>query len=100
MIQENLQLGERLKLFGLDLVEMNNEGFVKGMRNIAIELIKRDGPITIDDLRIICDKYDIKPNHSNSYGSIFRSKDFIHCGYRKSKIPSNHARMVSIWGLR
>ena len=100
MIQENLQLGERLKLFGLDLVEMNNEGFVKGMRNLAIEMIKHGGQMTVDDLRIIADKYDIKPNHSGAWGSIFRSKDFIHCGYRQSKRPSNHARPVNIWGLK
>jgi len=100
MKQFNLQLGEQAKIYGMDLVEFNNQGFVFSMRKLARQMIKQCGKITCDDLRIIADKYGIEPDHPNAWGSIFKTKDFIECGFQKSKRISNHARRIIVWTLK
>jgi len=100
MLQINLLGGEQAKIYGMNLVEFNGEGFVKSMRELARKLLKETDYITIDDLRIISDRYDIKPHHSNCYGAIFKTKEFEACGMQKSEIVSNHARRVMKWRLK
>lgn len=100
MLQINLLGAEQAKIYGISLVEFNGEGFVKSMREIARNLLKENDYITIDDLRVIADKYDITPHHQNAWGSIFRSKEFEACGMQKSEIVSNHARRILQWRMR
>lgn len=99
MLQVDLFKGEQAKIYGMDLVEFNGQGFVHSMRKLAKQLLKDTPFITIDDLRIIADKYGIEPHHSNAWGSVFRTKEFEACGFQKSEIVSNHARRVLQWRL-
>lgn len=95
----NLQLGEQQKIYGLELVEFNGEGFVKKMRELAVRILKDTPEITIDDLRIIADRFGIVSHTSHCWGSIFKGKLFKAVGFRKSEIVSNHARRVTVWSL-
>ena len=99
MNQFNLELGERQKIYGMELVEFNNQGFVHSMRKMARKMIKQCGRITCDDLRVIANRYGIEPDHPNAWGAIFRTKDFVACGFEKSKLASNHARRIIVWTL-
>ena len=100
MLQINLLGGEQAKIYGINLVSFNGEGFVKSMRELARNLLKETDYITIDDLRIISDRYDITPHHQNAWGAIFKTKDFEACGMQKSEIVSNHARRILQWRLK
>lgn len=100
MNQYNLALAEQAKTYGLNLVEVNNENFVQSMRQVARGMIKEYGYITTDDLRKFADKHNIIPNSSNAWGAILKGKEFVACGYEKSKLVSNHARKITKWTLR
>lgn len=91
--------GDYLKNRGLDLVESNNVEFVAALRKEAIKLIKKHGQVSIDELRAFANMKRIKPKHCNCFGAIFRSKEFKSIGFKKSQLPSNHSRVVGIWGL-
>jgi hypothetical protein len=100
MNQFNLALAEKEKLYGLDRAEFNDEGFVHSMRHVARELIKQYGRITTDDLRKFAIDHDIAPKSGHAWGAIFKGKEFEVCGMTKSKLVSNHARMIREWRLR
>ena len=98
MIQFNLSLGEQSKIYGMNLIELHCGDFCETMRKVARGMIKEKGSITCDDLRRFANKHGIEPHHPNAWGAIFRTKDFIMLGYKKSQLLSNHARRIAIWG--
>lgn len=81
----------------LDLVTLNNQPFVKTMRKIAVDLAKANGAVTSDDLRLLADKYGLKPMHQNSWGAIFSGKCWKVIGRKPSLYKSNHARELKVW---
>lgn len=93
--------GEDLKDAGIAKVAMNNAAFVSALVNKAHALGSRVGEITADDLRKWADEHDIRPTHPNAWGAVFRELGrhprWQRTGFQKSRIPSNHARMISTW---
>jgi len=91
--------GEKLKQLGLNLVEDHNFDFVAKMRAKAVEICRRNGSVTIDDLRRYSDLTGITPNHQNAWGTVFRGRPFIRSRMKRSTYASNHARMISVWEM-
>jgi|GEM_PF-2443505 len=91
--------GEILRDMGLESVELHNEDFVRSARNIARKLAEMNGQVTMDDVREVFDKLAIAPRHCNSFGAVFKSKEFCCIGRTKSRLTSNHAREIKIWKL-
>jgi hypothetical protein len=95
--QLGLFKGEKLKQHGLDAIEIKEGDFVGTARSIAELLAKKNGTVTMDEVREVLDLLGVQPAHSNSFGAVFKNKRWIYAGMRKSNRPSNHARMVRIW---
>ena len=89
--------GDMLKQMGLDLVTEHNPDFVEIVRERAIRLAKMNGRVSSDALREWAELHDITPIHPNAWGAVFRGPGWERIGFRKSRIPSNHSRMISIW---
>lgn len=92
--------GEELKQIGLDLVESNAQTFVETMRSHAREIARKNVTVTSDDLREIADRDNFHPHHKNAWGAIFRGSEWMQIGYTKSRITSNHSRVIAVWALR
>ena len=84
----------------LDLVALNNDGFVTTMRKLAVEIARKHGTVTSDDLRVLADKYGIKPDHQNAWGAVFHRKKWLVLDRRLSLYPGNRGREIKVWGLR
>lgn len=95
----NFSLGRALRDGGIAQVESNGVVFVALMRDAAVEIAKRDGTVTINDLRQYADAIGIKPHHPNVWGSVLKSKLFVPVGYTQAKLPQSHARCVRVWRL-
>jgi len=97
MIEFNAQKSEQEKIFGLDRVEFHGKGFVVAMRKIAIDIAKKNGTVTCDDLRRVAQENDLQPHHPGAWGAIFTPKYFKHCGWKKTEVVTSHARPIVIW---
>ena len=100
MIQMNLEEGLAAKDEGLELVEENNLRWVDWMRMMAKGRIKMYGQVTVDDLRKYADGANWYPASPNAWGAIFRGPEWVELGREKSRVPSNHGRKITVWGLR
>jgi hypothetical protein len=92
--------GEVLKELGLQTVEVNNADFISTAKSIARCLARKNGRVTMDDVREVLDMLGIDPKHPNSYGAVFTGKDWHFVGWARSRRPSNHARDLKIWSLQ
>lgn len=89
--------GDMLKRYGLDLVEKHNPDFVMLCRKYAKSHSIKHGNVTSDDIRLWANLNDIYPLHQNAWGAIFKDGKWERVGFMKSRIPSNHSRIISIW---
>lgn len=101
-MQQQLTLDAALadKARVLDLVALNNQGFVKTMRNLAIEWARAKGSVSSDDLRFFADQVGVKPASPHAWGTIFKGKVWRLLDRRPSLYPGNRAREIKVWGLR
>ena len=90
--------GDILKRYGLDLVEKHNPDFIALVRDYAQQHAVKYGQVTSDDCRLWANNNNIYPLHHNAWGAVFRA-GFQRIGFTQSKIPSNHARIISIWAM-
>lgn len=92
--------GDALKQIGLNLVSAHNEDFLAVMRAHARVIAMEQGEVTTDDLQAYAARIGLEPQHPNAWGAIFRQGEgFKKIGYRKSRRPKAHARMISVWGI-
>ncbi len=84
---------------GIQSVGTHNASFVDIMRAEARRIARAVGSVTSDDLRRYAKAHDLKPNHPNAWGAIFRGAEWKMVGRMKSKLMSNHAREIKVWGL-
>lgn len=101
----NAKKAEENKQLGLDLVETNNPSFLETIRSIARIMIRKQGPITNDQLREWYDDNSKKmclpePTSPNVWGGVFRAKEFIFIEHVKSKQVQGHGNRIGLWGLR
>jgi hypothetical protein len=96
----SLQAGRAAQQMGLDLVESNSQVFTETMRGYARMVAKEHGQVTSDDLREYARDIGLYPHHQNAWGAIFRSPMFTPLGFTHSRITSNRARVIRVWGLQ
>lgn len=89
--------GENAKQLGLLLVEMHNQPWIEQMRAVAIDLFRRNGSLSIDDLRKWADENNRQPASEKAWGAIFKGLEWTPIGTQKSRYYSNHCRNVFIW---
>ena len=93
--------GDLLKQYGIDRVASHNPEFIATIVKQANIFGQQFGEVTSDDLRLWANLHDIYPDHSNAWGAVFRElgRDprWTRSGFTKSQIPSNHARIISVW---
>ena len=89
--------GARLRLVGLDVVEISNADFVRRMRDEAERQSKEYGSVCSDDLRTFAAARRIEPKSPNAWGAIFRGRSWRIVGRTKSTLASNHAREIKVW---
>jgi len=89
--------GECRKRDGQSTVEAHNEDWMDWIRREALRYWMEFGSVTSDDLRAIADKHGRQPGHENAWGCVFRGSGWKKHGYRKSRRPAAHARMIAIW---
>lgn len=94
------QLSKSLKTQGLDAAEASHGSFVQIMRTEAIRISDQRGWVTNDDLRVYADQIGMVPKHPNAWGAIWHGKGWIIVGYRRSAVPSSHARTIKIYTWR
>ncbi len=92
------------KQLGLNLIESNNPSFLETIRSIARIMIRKQGPITADDLRVWYEdnrgeRRIPEPTSHNVWGNVFRTKDFVFLGHVKSKQIQGHGNRIGLWGL-
>lgn len=88
---------DALKQQGQDAIAHTDTAFVTRLRQVAKEISKRDGMVSTDELRLWSVGHGLYPKHQNSWGSVLRGQGWTIVGYKKSAIPSTHARRIAIW---
>lgn len=95
MIQTGIEFRDR----GLDAVESNSPSFQELMRAEAARICRQKGWVDSDDLREFAAREGIEPHHPNAWGAIFRGSRWQPCGFARSRLTSNHARVIRRWQL-
>lgn len=88
---------KRAREDGKQLVEDHNRGFVRHMRELALEICARKGQVDCDQLRQLAAEQGLAPVHPNAWGSIFRGRQWRPIGWKASRLTTNHARMIRVW---
>ena len=89
--------GDYLRDAGLERASVNNENWVRVMRERAIKISDVYGSVCADDLRTYAASTGFYPASPNAWGAIFKGKHWKFVDWTKSKIPSNHARAIRVW---
>lgn len=97
----NFELAEGFKADGMLAAAYRREDVLVVARTIAIEVCRRKGEVTADDVYREMIRRGIEPSElGNAAGSLFRV-GFVFTGrWKKSVRVSNHARMNRVWVMR
>lgn len=93
----DMTAAEEARDLGLDLVEEAHAGFVSFMRKVAKAICRTKGWVTSDDLRVLADKWGLKPDHPNAWGAVLRVPMFRVIGRKPSAVESSHLREIKVW---
>lgn len=92
------ELGRRLRDSQLALFEIRQTEFLERCRALAIEICKRQGRVSINDIRA---RISVPPNvHPSVLGSVFKTKAFSVVGFTEAAHPEAHARIVRVYALK
>ena len=79
----------------MDLFEAKRKEFLELCRWIAVKICKKNGRVTIDDVR-----NEVKLPlgiDGRVFGAVFSGKEWVKTGYTQTKIKSSHNRPISIF---
>jgi hypothetical protein len=91
-------IGRELRDAGISRVSLGREEWIAKARDMAVWIAKESGTVSINDIRGVIDLPD--DYHPNTWGAIFKSKDFEAVGYCQATHPSAHARVVRVYKLK
>lgn len=95
--ERRLVRGRQYRDSGVTRVGRNNEEFLFRCRQFAIDTCRRDGKVTIEQVRVFATCNNLIPNHPNAWGAIFKTRYFKPVGFTQNAIESAHARLVRVW---
>jgi len=99
----NFTASTRARDRGVARVETNSAKWIGLMRDHANWIARKEGQVSADELRWYADELErtgLAPSHPNAWGAIFRTRNWVECGWVKSRCVSNHARMIRVWRLK
>jgi len=85
---------------GMSRAADNSALFLARIRAVARGIAEFGGHVTSDDLRHHAKHLDLVPHHKNVWGCVFAGGEWEPCGYVKSKLVSNHGRVIRMWRLK
>jgi len=92
------ELGRRLRDNQLALFEIRQAEFLERCRALAIEVAKRQGTVSINDIRA---RISVPAGvHPSVLGSVFKNRSFSVVGFTEAKHPQAHARIVRVYALK
>jgi hypothetical protein len=93
-----MKTGRELRDEALAYIECARSKWLGTARFEAIKIAVNKGQVTINDLReVISLPEDFSPN---TWGAVFKSKDFEAVGYTQASHAAAHARVVRIYKLK
>ena len=96
-LPEGLRRKERI----LAYMAERHAGWIDVARRVARSFAKRNGTVTADDVREYLYAVDVRPNHHNAWGAVFKGSEWEWTGgYHRSAAPSRHGNMQRIWRLK
>ena len=93
----SLQLGLALQAKGQMKREFRDQWFLDQVRAYAITCWKVYGFVHTDMLREWAKHRCLTPSHPNTWGAIFKGKQWKAVGRERSTISSNHGRFITRW---
>lgn len=90
--------GEELKKEAMERIAGNYPEYLKEARAVAKAFARDYGSVSSDEVWARCPPPGWA--HVNVMGAVFKDRDFIRLGYRPSKRPSAHARVIAYYKLR
>jgi hypothetical protein len=97
----DLAAGEREKKLGMARAASRRPEILYNARTLAWWLCKTNGEVTVDDVYRALEGsiYDCS-KLGPAAGSIFKGKQWVCVGWRKSTRVSNHGRVIRVWKLK
>lgn len=89
--------GQILRDAQLMLFEQRNPDFLERCRQVAIDIARSQGSVSINDVRAAIDLP--AELHPSVLGAVFRGKKFTAIGYTEANHKAAHARVVRIYKL-
>lgn len=81
-----------------EIFQRESEEWLAAARKVARRIATERGTVSSDDVRKQC---PITGGiHRNAVGSIFKTRDFIWTGVKRSSTPSRKAGMIGVYMLR
>lgn len=101
-VRKKKDQGEQHKADGIEALGFTHAAWMEAATCVLESLANRGSEFTSDDLRRECDaKWVCEPSHPNAWGAVFskaaKAGLIERIGYRKSTLPSAHARVVAVW---
>lgn len=90
--------GKTLRDAQLALFERQHADFLGQCRQIAIDIAKKEGQVSINDIRAAIQLP--AELHPSVLGAVFRSKKFTAIGYTEAAHKAAHARVVRVYKLQ
>lgn len=98
MAMQTANVGRALRDSQLALFQLRDAEFLETCRALAIEVIKRKGTVSINDIR---ERLTIPAGTNPSVmGAIFRTKQFKVVWFTEANHPQAHARTVRVYALK
>jgi hypothetical protein len=88
---------EAAKERGMAVAAARNDEILDVCRDIAREIVAREGSVDVDRVRAFLVSRQITFRPGNWMGSIFRGLGLRISGYRKCSHSKGHARRVAVW---
>lgn len=90
--------GRDLRDAGIARVSIGREEWIAKARSTAVEIARRAGQVTINDVRKFIELPD--DYHPNTWGAVLRGDAFEPIGFCQATHPSAHARVVRVYKLK
>ena len=93
----DLDAGKAMKRDALERFEVKAQEWLTQAREAAVEICRRKRTVTSDEVLEVVGMPS-GPHH-NVIGAIF-SKGFVRVGFRRTRRPEGHARLIGVWKLK
>jgi len=89
--------GQQIRDAQLDFFEMRDSDFLEHCRSLAMQIAKRKGEVSINDIRAHIQVPS--GTHPSVLGAVFRTKAFKKIGLCEASHKEAHARVIRVYAL-